>query len=120
MALTEGRHAGEFLLSEANGHRSREVVTISDAIAIKAGQVLGKVTADGKYHFYDDANVVVGTGTAVAIAMYPLAAAATNRKITVIFRDAEVNGDCLEWNDENGASQTLGIADLLAVGIIVR
>lgn len=118
--IEEPRHAGEFILSEAAGKRSREVVTISDGIAVKAGQVLGKVTADGKYGFYDDANAIVGTGTALAVAIYPVSATQTDRKITAIVRDAEVNGKTLEWNDEDGASQTLGIADLLAVGIVVR
>ena len=120
-SLTEARHAGEFLLSEANFHRSREVVTISDAIAIKAGQVLGKVTADGKYGFYNEAtNLPVGTNVALAVAMYPLSATATNRKITVIARDAEVNGKCLEWNGESAPNITAGITDLLAQRIIVR
>ena len=48
--LVETRHAGEFILSEANGQRSREAITIaSGAGIIAAGTVLGKVTATGKY-----------------------------------------------------------------------
>lgn len=118
--IIEGRHPGEFILGEANHNRSREVVTISDAIAIKAGQVLGKVTADGKYGFYAEANVPVGTGVALAIAMYDLSATATNRKITVIAREATVNGKALEWNGETAPNQALGVTDLLAQQIIVR
>lgn len=121
--INEARHAGEFILSEANFHRSREVVTISDGIAIKAGQVLGKVTADGKYGYYNEAsNTPAGTNVALCIAVYPLAAAATNRKLTVIFRHAEVNGKCLEWNGESSPNIAAGIVDLAAaaVGIIVR
>lgn len=41
--LTEGMHAGEFIVSEANGSRSREVVTIGTGDLV-AGQVLGKIT----------------------------------------------------------------------------
>lgn len=118
--IVEGRHPGEFLLSEAPGTRSREVVTISDAIEIKAGQVLGKVTADSKYGFYNNADLPVGTGVALAIALYPLSATATNRKITVIARDAEVNGNCIEWNGAVVGDQTAGKTDLAAVGIIFR
>lgn len=118
--IVEGRHPGEFILSEAPGKRSREVVTISDSVAITPGQILGKVTADGKYQAYDNANTVVGTGTALAIAVYGLTATETPRKITVIARDAEVNGNCLEWNGQAGADLTAGIADLLAVGISIR
>lgn len=118
--IVETRHPGEFLLSEAEGKRSREVVTISDAIAIKAGQVLGKVTADGKYGFYNNADAPVGTGVALAIAMYPLAATDTYRKITVIARDAEVNQNCVEWNGASAGDITAGKTDLAAVGIIFR
>jgi len=45
MALTETLHAGEFIVSEANGTRSREEIIIdSAAAALPAGQVLGKIT----------------------------------------------------------------------------
>jgi len=53
---TEGLHAGEFLLSEANGSRSREQVVISaQAGLLAAGTLIAKLTA---------ANA--GTATAVA------------------------------------------------------
>ena len=44
MSLSEGSHAGEFLLSEANGTKSRENVTLLSGQNLKAGAVLGKVT----------------------------------------------------------------------------
>lgn len=45
MALTEGLHTGEFIVSEANGTRSREEVTLTAlAAALPVGQVLGKIT----------------------------------------------------------------------------
>lgn len=119
-AITESRHPGEFLLSEADGTLSREVVTISDSIAIKAGQVLGKVTADGKYHFYDNADTIPGTGVAAAIALYPLAADATNRKITVIFRLAEVTSAGLEWNGQDSTSQAAARTDLVGRHVVFR
>lgn len=40
--LIEGRHAGEFLLSEANFHRSRDNVTIAFSQTIKPGGVLAR------------------------------------------------------------------------------
>lgn len=43
---TEGVHAGEFLLSEANGERSREnIIITAGAGVLPAGQVLAKITA---------------------------------------------------------------------------
>lgn len=120
MPITESRHPGEFLLSEAKGTLSREVVTISDSIAIKVGQVLGKVTADSKYHFYDNADTIPGTGVALAIALYPLAADATNRKITVVTRLAEVVGASLEWNGQDANSQAAARTDLIGRYIVIR
>ncbi len=46
--LTEGAHTGEFLLSEANGTRSREEISIAaTASAMDAGTLLGKITTAG-------------------------------------------------------------------------
>lgn len=45
MTLTESRHAGGFLISEANGWRSRETVLVTGAAALAAGTVLGLVLA---------------------------------------------------------------------------
>lgn len=41
---TEGRHAGEFLISEANGNVSRENITLLSGQNVGAGRVLGKIT----------------------------------------------------------------------------
>jgi hypothetical protein len=42
-ALVEGQHAGEFILSEAPGNRSRENVTVLSGQDLEAGEVVGKV-----------------------------------------------------------------------------
>lgn len=42
VALTEGKRAGEFLLSQADGSRSRESVTVLSGENLKAGHVLGR------------------------------------------------------------------------------
>jgi hypothetical protein len=51
--FTEGRHAAEFVLSEAEGTRSRDNVTLhggfTGADKLKPGTVLGKITSGGKY-----------------------------------------------------------------------
>lgn len=48
MALTEARRTGEFLISEANGTRSREPITVdTSAGALAAGTVVGKITKAG-------------------------------------------------------------------------
>lgn len=42
--LTEGRHAGEFLVSEGNGWVSREAIIVNAGENLVAGQVLGRIT----------------------------------------------------------------------------
>lgn len=218
--IVEARHAGEFLLGEANHNRSREVATIVSGVEVLAGQVLSKhatnegvvtagvpaftgtgdgtmtmadpatdettqegtyivrliegaanagnfqvirpdgsidglavvgvaytgdikfTIADGATDFSNAAQFTVavtiaeiataglydlydpegtdGDQNAVAIAMYPLAAAATNRKITIIAREATVNGKCLEWDDADAGEILVGIASLATQQIIVR
>lgn len=112
MATTEATRAGEFLLSEANGTRSRESVTVTGG-SYPAGQVLGKVTASGKYAAYDD---TANDGTEVAAGVLYDAVDASTAEATgvAIVRDAEVKGALLTDND------AAGTADLASAGIIVR
>lgn len=119
--LTESTHAAEFLVSEGNGTLSREVVTIaSGSGVITAGMVLGKITASGKYKPYDDDNVD-GSETAAAIAYDGVDATSADKKVTVIFRNAEVRSASLQWAATNDATdKTNGLADLVAKNIIPR
>lgn len=45
--FNEARHAGEFILSEASGKRSRENVTIAESQTIKAGAVIALLAQAG-------------------------------------------------------------------------
>lgn len=49
--LTEGRHAGGFIASEAENHRSRSVLTLATGQSVKAGQVLGLVAGSAPASF---------------------------------------------------------------------
>lgn len=114
MALNEGKHTGEFLLSEANGTRSREQVTIAAAApAMEAGSVLGQITASGKYTVYDS-GATDGTETAAGVLLYNVENSAADQRAVIIARDAEVQGSVLS------ASTAAVKADLATVGIIVR
>lgn len=120
-SITENPHAGGFILSEANGKRSRENVTIVQGEgALPAGTVLGKITGSGKYRAYDN-NGTDGSETAAAILIHPVDATDADVDAAVIARDAEVNQHELVWADDNNTSDIeAGIADLENVGIIVR
>lgn len=120
--LTEGQHTGEFILSEANGTLSRDTVsvTVPANTTIKAGAVLGQISATGKYVSYDDANSD-GSEAAAGI-LYDNVVNATDAPIdvsaVVINKDAEVRSDDLQWGD--GVDEEGGLADLLALGIKAR
>lgn len=112
--LTEGKHAGEFLVSEGNGWISREAVTIVSGQNLVAGTVLGKITASGKYKAYSNA-AADGSEVAAGILFDNVDASGGDvAGAVMIARHAEVNGDELTGNDANGTT------DLAALAIIVR
>lgn len=63
--LTEGQHAGEFLVSDS-GTRSREAVTVLSGEDLSAGAVLGKVT---RQLAAAPIPAIVGTGTGLMSAL---------------------------------------------------
>ena len=120
--LIETRHPAEFILSEANGQRSREAITIaSGAGIIAAGTVLGKVTASGKY-LASAAGATDGSQTPAAIAIHGADASSADATISAIVRDAEVNSNCLTYHAdrEQPAEKAAAKESLKGLGIIVR
>ena len=114
MALIEGKHTAEFLLSEGNGSISREQVTIAaSAGAMVPGRVVGKITASGKYAEYNNA-ASDGTEVAAGVLYATVKDSTADQKAVIIARQAEVIESELTGLDANGK------ADLLALGIICR
>lgn len=112
--LTEAVRPGEFIIAEANGTISREVVTIAAAAgAMVAGTVLSKLTSGGKYVEYDNAGTD-GTETAAAILYAAIPDSASDQTAVVIVRHAEVESALLTGIDADG------IVDLATTDIIVR
>jgi hypothetical protein len=116
---TEGRHAGEFILSEGDGEYSRENVTLASGQVVVAGQVLGKITSGGKYTEVDQ-GASDGSQTAVAVSINAVDATSADTTIAVIARHAEVNLACLDWGSQSATEITTGVTELAAVGIICR
>jgi hypothetical protein len=120
--LIEGLHPGAFLMSEANGQRSRENIILGSGAGIIApGTVLGKVTASGKY-IASAVGAADGSETPAAVNIYGADASASDAAVSAIVRDAEVNGHCLVYHadrdqpaEKDAANSALG-----ALGIIVR
>lgn len=123
--FTEGRHATEGLLSEANFHRSRDNITVAaGAGVIVPGTVLGRVTASGKYEPSPNAAADPATGeeVGVAIALYGCDATSADQKIAAITRDAEWNGHTLTFDStvNDATKKATKVAQLAAKGIIAR
>lgn len=119
---TEGRHTGEYILSEAGGKRSRDNAKMaSGAGIVEASTILGKITASGKFMPHNPA-ATDGTQTAVAINYARVDATGADAPCVITARDTEVKGSELVYNaatdtqPEKAAVHTA----LAANGIIVR
>ena len=69
--VTEGRHPGEFIVSESNGTHSREEITIASGQNLQAGHVLGKIvtaTATGAAAAGNTGNGAIGSVSATSAA----------------------------------------------------
>lgn len=119
--LTQAHRWGDFLCDEAGGLRSREQVTIASSQTIVPGQVLGKVTANGRYVVLAP-GASDGSEAAAAIALYPATTGGSDTKvIAVVMRDCVVNGGELTWPVGITTNQkTAATGQLTALGIIVR
>ena len=73
-ALLEQWHDGGFVVSEANGHLSREQVTLGGGMLVLAGTVLGQITSGASAHATSAAGATnTGNGT-LAIGTQPTSA----------------------------------------------
>ena len=116
----EGTHTAEFILSEANGHRSRGNAWLADPVVVRVGQPLQK-TAEATT---DKAATYVPATTGAnchALAIYAaVSSSGSDVNIAVLERDAEVNGRLISWGAISSAEQIIGATTLLGKGIVVR
>lgn len=120
--LEEKRGPGMFIVSEANGHRSREEIVVADSAVVEPGTILGKITASGKFVQADNVTPAAdGSETAAGILYKRTDADGQDAEAVAIVRDAEVFRDELVYPDGADQAQKDEIdADLLALGIVVR
>ncbi|MGN7867782.1 head decoration protein [Paracoccus sp. 22332] len=124
MAVFEQSRAttAHYIVSEAaNIYRSREQVIIASGSGVlKAGAVLGKVTASGKYAPLDPA-ASNGAQTAAAILFEGCDATSEDVRRTITARDTEVHADVLNWKEGVTDNQkTTAMGQLAERGIIGR
>ena len=118
----EDRHRGEYIKSEAKGLRSRDAATIAAGSGIvKPGQVLGRVTATGKY-VPQKTTATDGSQVAAAIAYAWVDATLVDEPVTITARDSEVFGQRLTYDPSVATPQAFAdaAAALAARGIILR
>lgn len=126
--LTEGRHPGEGLLSEANGQRSRESITIAAGSGVISPMtVLGRITSGanaGKYAPSPNAaaDPDIGNQTANAINLYGGDATTADLKVAAIVREAEINGNTVTFDASvnDATKRAAKTAQLAAAQIILR
>lgn len=121
-SFTEKNYALEAILSEANGHESREVATILSGQVLLAGAVLGKITTGGKYVIADAHTPATdGSQTGAAVLLEDCDASGGDKTALILRRNAEVKLGYLYYKTSTSAGEKAGLnADLAALGVIVR
>jgi hypothetical protein len=113
-------YRGEFVRSMGGGSISVEKITLVSGQNLKAGTVLGKITASGKYTILAPASEL-GQEVAAAVLWADCDASAADAPTTGLVRLAEAVGDLLTWPAGiSGPEKTAAIAELAARNIIVR
>jgi hypothetical protein len=120
--LTEPRHPGEFVLWEQGGHQSRDnIIIVSGQGIVKAGTVLGKITASGKYAISAPA-AADGSQTPSALNLYQVDATSADQPVSAITREAEINGPTITYHSTINTGPLVVAANnaLLTQFIVVR
>ena len=120
--LTEGKHAGGFLVWEVLRDYTRETVTlVSGAGKLAPGTVLGRITTGGKYTILTP-GASNGSQNAAGILWGPVNATDADAPGVVILRGpAIVNRHEIIWPEGATEAQiTTATTALAALGIILR
>ena len=104
--LTEGKHTGEHLVSEANKTRSREVVTLAEGQNLAAGTVLGKIAAALEASSAAKSGGNTGNGTFVLDPTTPVLASGRVGVYTLRCTAAATNGGTFRLDDPDGVVLT--------------
>lgn len=115
-----GRGPGHFIAGEANFWRSRQHDVLAAGQALVAGTVLGRITASKKVTAHTP-GASDGSQNAMGILFEDTDATAEDRRVVVLARDFEADGQVLTWAAGISApNQATATAALLALGIVVR
>lgn len=115
---TEGTHAAEFILSEANGNRSRDNGTLASGQNLTAGTVV-QWNADNKLVVFDGTRDSGGglDPQAAGILIYDGDASDGDLEVAYLARDCEVNVNLITFP---ALHQDDTVASLKTIGIVAR
>ncbi len=102
MALTEGRHSAEFIMSEASGSRSRDTITVASGAALVAGTVVGKITIGAATAAEKSGGNAANTGAITMDATTPVLVGAKVGVYTVRCITAASNSGTFRVTDPDG------------------
>lgn len=116
-----GRGAGNFCIGQSDYERSRETITVlANTAAMEAGQLLGKVTASGKFVPYAP-GAADGSEIFAGLLWDDSALSTSDRKAVRVYRDQPVNGNALHgYSALSTPQKTALIAAAKAMGIIIH
>jgi hypothetical protein len=118
--LTEPHHSAEFILTEANGQRSRGAAYFADPTTIYVGMPVKKTAEATGTQPATYVPAAVGADC-MALCIY---AGGTipgeGLRTAVIVRDAEVNKNLISWGAITAPEQVIGMQTLATNGIISR
>lgn len=118
--LKDSRGAGHFILSEANGYRSRQRISVAAGQTLVSGQVIAKLTAGGAHVKLAPA-AADGSQTVVGILFDDVVTTTEVTEAVSFERDGEVNAADLVWPAGITENQkTAALAALAAKGVIAR
>ncbi|MCZ2147972.1 MAG: head decoration protein [Bryobacterales bacterium] len=116
----ESNYLGDWLKFEADNLYSRDEATVVSGQNLTTGTVVGIITASGKVTQVAPA-AVDGSQNAVAVVVFPVDASAADKPGVIIARHAICSDKGLVWpGGITGPQKTTAIAQLKAVGILVR
>lgn len=119
IVLTEKRHSGAFLASEAPGQLSRENIVVISGQNLGVGRVLGTIATGGKRTALAPA-ASDGSQNASGILWSARDATDGDKTGVAIVRSAEVISDQLDWGSMTTNQIATATAQLAALGVIVR
>jgi Bacteriophage lambda head decoration protein D len=118
--MSEPHHPAEFILSEAAGQRSRENAYLADPVTVVVGQPLKQTVAPTATAFGTYIPAAAGADCH-ALALYSGGSLpGSGLKISILARDAEVNGNLIVWGAITAPEQAIALTTLASKGIIVR